>query len=424
MRNILIAIVAIFAFAGAQAAEPRANKGKVNKVIKTIKELDSKQIKVNEYDSDSIIEDVKKQLYEQFEEKKVDEVWKANKITMSKSILAESQNEEGYNKMRAFVANLNIDNCDELAGIPLQLNNSNDTVKAALFRDKNNMFIFTDSLLSKKYSIAYCDDDIVTKSQNMLTQLVNDKFESITEGGLIKKFTTGKGEPIVFGAADDEKKEEPTGIKSISKYFDRLGDVVYHDQWRPYESAIYCAFTFRDSVSVLRNKFKKSKYTYEDECPSIHYYEGTDKKAYDKLSGNIRFYLLSTHKVGTKISDMNNMECIWAADTLGMCVRQYRGMKNVNLYLVDIPEKQQCAALIVNGGLDAFKAFFNSYTLNEEDNFADKYNLTFTKATGNAYKILTTKEEVNGKKSGIHLKYPILDEAYSKGLLPYYERSK
>lgn len=424
MRNILIAIVAIFAFAGAQAAEPRANKGKVNKVIKAIKELDSKQIKVNEYDSDSIIEDVKKQLYEQFDEKKVDKVWKANKITMSKSILAESQNEEGYNKMRAFVANLNIDNCDELAGIPLQLNNSNDTVKAALFRDKNNMFIFTDSLLSKKYSIAYCDDDIVTKSQNMLTQLVNDKFESITEGGLIKKFTDSKGKAIAFGAADDEKKEEPTGIKSISKYFDRLGDVVYHDQWRPYESAIYCAFTFRDSVSVLRNKFKKSKYTYEDECPSIHYYEGTDKKAYDKLSGNIRFYLLSKHKVGTKISDMNNMECIWAADTLGMCVRQYRGMKNVNLYLVDIPEKQQCAALIVNGGLDAFKAFFNSCTLNEEDNFADKYNLTFTKATGNAYKILTTKEEVNGKKSGLHLKYPILDEAYSKGLLPYYERSK
>lgn len=424
MRNILIAIVAIFAFAGAQAAEPRANKGKVNKVIKAIKELDSKQIKVNEYDSDSIIEDVKKQLYEQFDEKKVDKVWKANKITMSKSILAESQNEEGYNKMRAFVANLNIDNCDELAGIPLQLNNSNDTVKAALFRDKNNMFIFTDSLLSKKYSIAYCDDDIVTKSQNMLTQLVNDKFESITEGGLIKKFTTGKGEPIVFGAADDEKEEEPTGIKSISKYFDRLGDVVYHDQWRPYESAIYCAYTFRDSVSVLRNKFKKSKYTYEDDCPSIHYYEGTDKKAYDKLSGNIRFYLLSKHKVGTKISDMNNMECIWAADTLGMCVRQYRGMKNVNLYLVDIPEKQQCAALIVNGGLDAFKAFFNSYTLNEEDNFADKYNLTFTKATGNAYKILTTKEEVNGKKSGIHLKYPILDEAYEKGVLPYYKWSE
>ena len=424
MRNILIAIVAIFAFAGAQAAEPRANKGKVNKVIKAIKELDSKQIKVNEYDADSIAEDVKKQLYEQFDEEKVDKVWKANKITMSKSILAESQNEEGYNKMRAFVANLNIDNCDELAGIPLQLNNSNDTIKAALFRDKNNMFIFTDSLLSKKYSIAYCDDDIVTKSQNMLTQLVNDKFESITEGGLIKEFTTGKGEPIVFGAADDEKKEEPTGIKSISKYFDRLGDVVYHDQWRPYESAIYCAFTFRDSVSVLRNKFKKSKYTYEDECPSIHYYEGTDKKAYDKLSGNIRFYLLSTHKVGTKISDMNNMECIWAADTLGMCVRQYRGMKNVNLYLVDIPEKQQCAALIVNGGLDAFKAFFNSYTLNEEDNFADKYNLTFTKATGNAYKILSTKEEVNGKKSGLHLKYPILDEAYEKGVLPYYKFSE
>ena len=92
--------------------------------------------------------------------------------------------------------------------------------------------------------------------------------------------------------------------------------------------------------------------------------------------------------------------------------------------VVDIPEKQQCAALIVNGGLDAYKAFFNSYTLNEEDNFADKYNVTFTKATGNANKILSTKEEVNGKKSGLHLKYPILDEAYSKGLLPYYKFSE
>ena len=424
MRNILIAIVALFTFAGAQAAEPRANKGKVNKVIKAIKELDSRHVSVTEYDADSVAEDIKKQLYEQFDEKKVDKVWKANKITLNKSILAASQDEEGYNSMRAFVAKLNIENSDDLAGIPMTMNNKSDSVAIALFSDKNNMFIFIDSLLNKKYSIAYTDDDITTKAQEMLTQLVNDDFESISEGGLIKKFTTGKGKPIVFGAADDEKKEEPTGIKSITKYFDRLGDVVYHDQWRPYESAIYCAFTFRDSVSVLRNKFKKSKYTYEDECPSIHYYEGTDKKAYDKLSGNIRFYLLSTHKVGTKISDMNNMECIWAADTLGMCVRQYRGMKNVNLYLVDIPEKQQCAALIVNGGLDAFKAFFNSYTLNEEDNFADKYNLTFTKATGNAYKILTTKEEVNGKKSGLHLKYPILDEAYSKGLLPYYKRSE
>lgn len=424
MKHILIAIVAIFAFASAQAAEPQANKRKVNKIIKAIKALGSKQIKVNEYDSDSIIEDVKKQLYEQFDEKKADEVWKANKITMSKSILAESQNEEGYNNMRAFVANLNIDNCDELAGIPLQLNNSNDTVKAALFRDKNNIFIFTDSLLSKKYSITYCDDDIVTKGQNMLTQLVNDKFESISKGGLINKFKDNKGKAIAFGVPEDEEEEEPKGIISISKYFDREGDSIYHDIWRPYESAIYCAFTFRDRVSVLHNKFKKSKYTYEDECPSIHYYEGIDKKAYDKLSGNIAFYLLSKHKVGTKISNMNNMECIWAADTLGMCVRQYRGMKNVNLYLVDIPEKQQCAALIVNGGLDAFKAFFNSYTLNEEDNFADKYNLTFTKATGNAHKILSTKEEVNGKKSGLHLKYPILDEAYEKGVLPYYKFSE
>ena len=425
MRNILIALVAIFAFAGAQAAEPRANKGKVNKVIKAIKELDGKQIKVTEYDGDSIAEDIKKQLYEQFDEKKVDKVWKANKITLNKSILAESQDEEGYNNMRAFVAKLNIENSDDLAGVPMTMNNKSDSVAIALFSDKNNMFIFIDSLLSKKYSIAYTDDDITTKSQNMLTQLVNDKFESITEGGLIKKFTTGKGEPIAFGAADDEKKEEPKGIKSISKYFDREGDVVYHDQWRPYESAIYCAFTFRDGVSVLRNKFKKSKYTYEDECPSIHYYEGTAEKGYFEMANNFGFAMLSREKQGekTNLGDVN-MECIWAADTLGMRVRQYQGMKNVNLYLVDIPEKQQCAALIVNGGLDAFKAFFNSYTLNEEDNFADKYNVTFTKATGNAYKILTTKEEVNGKKSGLHLKYPILDEAYSKGLLPYYKFSE
>ena len=424
MRNILIAIVAIFTFAGAQAAEPRANNKKVNKVIKAIKELDSKQIKVNEYDADSIAEDIKKQLYELFDEKKVDKAWKVNKITLNRSILAQSQDEEGYNKMRAFAANLDIENSEELAGVPLTMNNKSDSVAIAFFSNKNNMFIFIDSLLSKQYSIVYTDDDITTKAQNMLTQLVNDEFESITEGGLIKKFTTGKGEPILFGAPDDEKKEEPTGIKRLTKYFDREGDEVYHDVWRPYESAIYCAFTFRDSVSVIRNRFKKSKYTYEDECPSIHYYEATDKKAYDKLSGNIAFYLLSRHKVGTKISEWDNIECIWTADTLGMRVCQYQGMKNVTVYLVDNSEKGQCAALIVNGGLNAFKAFFNSYTLNEEDNFADKYNLTFTKATGNANKILTTKEEVNGKKSGLHLKYPILDEAYSKGLLPYYKFSE
>ena len=428
MRNILIAIVAIFAFAGTQAAEPRANNKKVNKVIKAIKELDSKQIKVNEYDADSIAEDIKKQLYEQFDEEKVDKAWKANKITLKRSILAQSQDEEGYNSMRAFAANLDIENCESLAGVPLTMNNKSDSVAIALFSNKNNMFIFIDSLLSKKYSIAYTDDDITTKSQNMLTQLVNDKFESLTEGGLIKKFTTGKGEPIVFGAADDEeeeKEEEPTGIISISKYFDREGDSIYHDIWRPYESAIYCAFTFRDSVSVIRNRFKKSKYTYEDECPSIHYYEGTAEKGYFEMANNFGFAMLSREKQGekTNLGDVN-MECIWAADTLGMHVRQYRGMKNVTMYMVDIPEKQQCATLIVNGGLDAYKAFFNSYTLNEEDNFADKYNVTFTKATGNANKILSTKEEVNGKKSGLHLKYPILDEAYSKGLLPYYKWSE
>lgn len=423
MRNILIAIVAIFTFASAQAAEPRANKGKVKEIIKAIKALDSKQIKVNEYDGDSIAEDIKKQLYEQFDEKKVDKVWKANKITLNRSILAESQSEEGYNNMRAFVAKLNIENSENLAGVPMTMNNKSDSVAILLFSDKNNMFIFSDSLLSKKYRIIYTDDDITTKSQNMLTQLVNDKFEQITSGGLISKFKGSK--EIAFEAADEKgkKEEEPTGIKSICKYFDKLGDEVYHDVWRPYESAIYCAFTFRDSVSVIRNKFKKSKYTYEDECPSIHYYEATDEKAYDKLSENIAFYLLSKHKVGTKITT-NNIECILAADTLGMCVRQYQGMKNVTMYMVDIPEKQQCATLIVNGGLDAFKAFFNSYTLNEEDNFADKYNVTFTKATGNANKILSTKEEVNGKKSGLHLKYPILDEAYSKGLLPYYKFSE
>jgi transcriptional regulator with XRE-family HTH domain len=220
----------------------------------------------------------------------------------------------------------------------------------------------------------------------MLTQLVNDKFEQITSGGLISKFKGSKEKTIAFEAADEKgkKEEEPTGIKSISKYFDKLGDEVYHDVWRPYESAIYCAFTFRDSVSVIRNKFKKSKYTYEDECPSIHYYEGTAEKGYFEMANNFGFAMLSREKQGekTNLSDVN-MECIWAADTLGMRVRQYRGMKNVNLYLVDIPEKQQCAALIVNGGLDAFKAFFNSYTLNEENNFADKYNVIYVYERGN-----------------------------------------
>ena len=196
MRNILIAIVALFTFAGAQAAEPRANKGKVNKVIKAIKELDSRHVSVTEYDADSVAEDIKKQLYEQFDEKKVDKVWKANKITLNKSILAASQDEEGYNSMRAFVAKLNIENSDDLAGVPMTMNNKSDSVAIALFSDKNNMFIFIDSLLNKKYSIAYTDDDITTKAQEMLTQLVNDEFESISEGGLIKKFTTGKGKPL------------------------------------------------------------------------------------------------------------------------------------------------------------------------------------------------------------------------------------
>ena len=120
MRNILIAIVALFTFAGAQAAEPRANKGKVNKVIKAIKELDSRHVSVKEYDADTVADDIKKQLYEQFDEKKVDKVWKANKITLNKSILAASQDEEGYNSMRAFVAKLNIENSDDLAGVPMK----------------------------------------------------------------------------------------------------------------------------------------------------------------------------------------------------------------------------------------------------------------------------------------------------------------
>ena len=118
MRNILIAIVALFTFAGAQAAEPRVNKGKVNKIMKAMKELDGKHVSVKEYDADSVVGDIKKQLYEQFDEKKVDKVWQENKITLSKSILVESQDEEGYNNMRAFAAKLNIEKCENLAGIP------------------------------------------------------------------------------------------------------------------------------------------------------------------------------------------------------------------------------------------------------------------------------------------------------------------
>ena len=96
-------------------------------------------------------------------------------------------------------------------------------------------------------------------------------------------------------------------------------------------------------------------------------------------------------------------------------------MKNVTVYLVDNSEKGQCAVLVVNGGLDTFKAFLNSYTLNGEESVADKYNVIFTLV---GHKTQTTKENVYGKKSGLHLKFPILDEAYSKGLLPYYKRSE
>ena len=93
----------------------------------------------------------------------------------------------------------------------------------------------------------------------------------------------------------------------------------------------------------------------------------------------------------------------------------------MTVYLVDNSEKGQCAVLVVNGGLDTFKAFLNSYTLNGEESVADKYNVIFTLV---GHKTQTTKENVYGKKSGLHLKLPILDEAYSKGLLPYYKRSE
>ena len=424
MRNILIVIAAIFAFAGAQAAEPRANKGKVNKVIKTIKGLDGKHVSVREYDADSIVEDIKKQLYEQFDEKKVDKVWKANKITLNKSILAASQDEEGYNSMRAFAAKLNIEKCENLAGIPLTLYNNNDSVAIALFSDKNNMLVFSDSLLSGKYSIVYTDDDIAGKSQNMLQRLVDDELESITGGGLITKLATGKGKSLFFDATDDDGEAPGTDFQRFIRRFENLDGCVHRYAWRPDDAAFHCALTLKDTThySIKVNVgFKKSKYSYEDLDPSIHYFKATGEKAYYKLSNDTWFYLLSRQRVGAKIIDCNNIECIWAADTLGMRVCQYRGMKNVTVYLVDNSEKGQCAVLVVNGGLDTFKAFLNSYTLNGEESVADKYNVVFTPF---GHKTQTIKEVVNGKKSGLHLKFPILDEAHSKGMLPYYKFSE
>ena len=424
MRNILIAIVALFTFAGAQAAEPRANKGKVNKIIKAMKELDGKHVSVKEYDADSVVGDIKKQLYEQFDEKKVDKVWQENKITLSKSILVESQDEEGYNNMRAFAAKLNIEKCENLAGIPQTAYNNNDSVGIAFFSDKNNTLVFSDSLLSRKYTIVYADDDIAGKSQSMLTQLVNDELESITSGGLITKFTDSKGKPIFCDAGDDDGEAPGTDFQRFIRRFENLDASVHRYAWRPDDAALYCALTLKDTThySTIANAgFKKSKYSYEDLGPSIHYFEATGEKAYYKLLNDTWFYLLSRQHVGAKIIDCNNIECIWTADTLGMRVCQYRGMKNVTVYLVDNSEKGQCAVLVVNGGLDTFKAFLNSYTLNGEESVADKYNVIFTLV---GHKTQTTKENVYGKKSGLHLKLPILDEAYSKGLLPYYKRSE
>ena len=424
MRNILIAIVALFTFAGAQAAEPRANKGKVNKIIKAIKELDGKHVSVKEYDADSVVGDIKKQLYEQFDEKKVDKVWQENKITLSKSILVESQDEEGYNNMRTFAAKLNIEKCENLAGIPQTAYNNNDSVGIAFFSDKNNTLVFSDSLLSRKYTIVYADDDIAGKSQSMLQQLVNDELESITSGGLITKFTDSKGKPVVFGAADDEGEAPGTDFQRFIRRFENLDGSVHRYAWRPDDAALHCALTLKDTThysTKVNAGFKKSKYSYESYAPSIHYFEGTGERGYWELSGNTAFYLLSRQYAGTRISEWGNLECIWTADTLGMRVCQYRGMKNVTVYLVDNSEKGQCAVLVVNGGLDTFKAFLNSYTLNGEESVADKYNVIFTLV---GHKTQTTKEDVYGKKSGLHLKYPILDEAYSKGLLPYYKRSE
>ena len=415
MKHILIAIVAMFTIMGTQAAEPRTNKKSVKKILKEIKSLAGNHIRVEEYNGDSIVNDVKNQLNAQFEDKKAAQVFEKYKIKLDNVIYAESQDEEGYNQLRKFAARLKIDANDKLAGVPLQLSSSSDTVKTALFTDENNQFIFTDSLLSKNYSILYFDDDFTGKTQSMLQQLVNDRLKESMP-------TLGSGAAIIEAGDDEEEDDDtPTGFDRIINDCNRMCDsTTFKFTWVPDFAAIYWAFIGTDKASCILNaNFDKDKYTFEGERPSIHYYEGNSNSGYNKMSGNAWFYQLSRNKAGTKIYD-GTRESVWAADTLGMRVRQYHGMKNVTIYMIDIPEERQCAALIVNAGLKTFKDFFNSYTLNGEERVADKYNVIFTIGGD---KVQSTKEEVNGKKSGLHLKFAPLEKARAKGLLPLYEYS-
>lgn len=334
------------------------------------------------------------------------------------SFLAKSQSEEGYKQLRKFAAQLKVGEADNLAGVPLQLSSGGDTVKTTLFTDNKNQFIFTDSLLSKKYSIAYFDEDLIGKAQSMLQQLLNDKLRESMP-------ILGSGTTAIEKEEEEDEEEDddtPTGFDRLINDCSRMCDsTAFKFTWVPEHTTIYWAFIGTDRAScILNTNFDKDKYTFEGEHPSIHYYEGNSKSGYDKMSGNIMFYLLSKHKVGIKISEYDGMECVWAADTLGMSVRQHQGMKNVTMYMVDIPEEERCATLIINGGLKTFKDFFNSYTLNGEERVADKYNVTFT-SVGD--KVQSTKEEVNGKKSGLHLKFEPLEKARAKGLLPRYEYS-
>lgn len=80
MKYILIALLAFFTLSAAQSAEPRASKKRVNKILKDIKGLNGNHIRVEKHNGDSIVDDIKRQLNEQFDDEKVSEAFKKTQI--------------------------------------------------------------------------------------------------------------------------------------------------------------------------------------------------------------------------------------------------------------------------------------------------------------------------------------------------------
>lgn len=417
MKHTLIAILAIFTFMGTQAAEP-SRQNSVKNILKKIKNLAGNHIRVEEHNGDSIVNDIKQQLNKQFDEEKVSETFEKYKIKLDKVVYAESQNEEGYNQLSKFAARLQIDQCDKLAGIPLQLSNNEDSAKTYLFSDSRNQLIFTDSLLRKKYSIVYFDDDVIGKSQSILQILINDALEESFNDLSFLGPQNKKDEDIKVSPTDGKDKIK-VELKDITKNFDKVADSIYHFKYTPDEEPIiyYMVASDTNHHNISRDlKFKKKNYIYEGESPSIHYYQATAYRGYNQLQSCMHPMLKM--KVGDEAC--NALKCVWVADTLGMHIRQFSGMKNVTLYCIDIPDEQCCAALITNGGLKSFKDFFNSYTIDGVEKIADKCNVVLTPR---GMKVQFIHEKFNDKNSGLHLNFQPFEKARTKGLLPYYEYS-